>query len=122
MLPEVVKVRLWNLALRMNPQTATYGIRIGATTPDGADTFTNYKLLRVTYRELTNAEMQMANATLADVYRVWVVYQADLDQAKAPAPKPLFTLTFADGTTWVVERTTQVAMNQAHECLCRKAH
>src|SRR6185437_14088704 len=122
MYPEVVKYRLWNLALRMNPQAAVYGVRTSTTQPDGTDTFTSYNLTRVTYRELTNAEMNLAQATFADLWRVWVIYQPDLDQSRAPSPVPLYTLTFGDGTSWIIERVTQTGMNQAYECMCRQAH
>lgn len=128
MIPQVLKYRLWNLALRMNPQQGTLNVRTSiagntAATDDGPDTFTSYSLLRVTYTDdLTSAELAVTQATIADVWRSFMLYQVDLDQAGAPQPVPLQTLTFADGTTWVIEKVTGTALNQAWRCLARKAH
>ncbi len=119
MLPEVVKYRIWNLALRMNPQTAVYGVRQAAAAPNEADTFVTYNLLRVTYSELTSGQLLLAKATLADDFRIWTIYQVDLDQANAPPPQRTYELTVEDGTTWVIEKVGTTAMNQAFPCWCR---
>src|SRR5690242_19327461 len=104
MVPEVVKWRVWNLALRENPQQATYAPRVSATTASGSDTFpTTYNLLRVTYRPSTQDQLTLAGATLADQYAVWVICQVDLDQANAPAPQLTYELTIS-GQTWTIEK------------------
>lgn len=119
MVPEVVKYRIWALALRQNPQTATYAPRVSSTTASGSDTFpTTYNLLRVTYRPSTLDELALVGATLADQYAVWVICQVDLDQAGAPTPQLTYELTI-NGATWVIEKVDSVSMNQAYECLSR---
>lgn len=125
---ETVKQDLWQMALELDYQPATFSTRQSiagntAATDDGADTTTDYSLFRVTYTDdLTSAELNV-QATIADVTRLFVIYQADLDQAGAPQPVPLQTLAFArDGTTWVIVRVWGTAMNQAWRCLCYKAH
>lgn len=124
----ILKQKLYRLALRMNPQPATFNIRTAiagnsSATDDGADTFTAYSLNRVTYTDdLTSAEMLVAQSNLADVWRSFMLYQADLDQARAPQPVPLHTLSFSDGTTWLIERVNGTALNQAWRCLARKEH
>lgn len=126
--PAIVKYRLWKLARRMDAQPATYTTRTAiaansGATDDGADGGTPYGLLRVTYTDdLTSAEMSVRDASIADVWRLWIIYQADLDQASAPRPVPLQTLAFPDGTSWIIERVSGTAMNQAWRCLSRKMH
>jgi hypothetical protein len=128
MLPQRIRYRLWNLALRLNPQPATYGVRTAASAGPGAtDTFTFYNLLRVTYRELTLQELALRKAEVNDTFRVYVIYQADLDQAGiqvgmptgAPLPAMTYTLAFSDGSTWTIESVKGVAVQQAWECTCR---
>src|SRR6185312_5727193 len=108
MYPQIVKYRLWNLALRMNPQAAVYGVRTVATAPGEADTFTDYNLLRVTYRELTNDELIIASLDVSDQAKMWTIYQVDLDLSGAPVPAISYELTFADGTKWIIERVKTV--------------
>jgi len=105
----------------MNPQTATYGVRTAATTASGADTFTNYDLQRLVYRELTQAEAAMAGVTLADQWKVWTITQVDLDQASAPPPQATYQLTIQDGTLWEIEKVYINVILQAYECTCRLA-
>lgn len=120
MLPEVVKYRLWNLALRMNPQQPIYAPRVSASAPGTPDTFpAQYQLLRVTYRELTLDELTFMQASVNDQYRVWIITQVDLDQSGAPPPAMTYTLTFPDGSVWTIERVMNNCMNQAFECFCR---
>lgn len=126
--PSVIKQKLWSLALKLDYQPATFSTRKSiagntAATDDGADGSNPYNLFRVTYTDdLTSAELNV-QATIADVTRLWVIYQADLDQAGAPQPVPFQTLTFPrDNTTWVIVRVFGTAMNQAWRCLCYKAH
>ena len=129
MLPQIVRYRIWDLALRMNPQTATYSARVSTPTPGGTDTFWSYGLQRLVYRELNSDEIQMAGITLDDVYKVWTICQVDLDNATplsanvgtmpAPTPQISYELTIQDNTKWTIRRVTAVAMNQAFECLCQ---
>ena len=130
---QVVKYRIWNLALRMNPQQATYSSRTLATTPAGKDTFTRWVLTRVVYQPLNKSEEAMVagNATLADVTKKWVITQVDLEQAititpddagqPALPPQIGFELAFDDGTTWVIRKVNIAPIGQAFECYCAQA-
>lgn len=121
MLPQVVKYRIWNLALRMNAQMATYSARTVSIATGGADSLKAYSLLRVTYDEPSNDEIAMVGGTFGDVYAYWTICQVDLDLSGAPAPNIGFELTFSDGTTWIVRNVKQLAMRQAFRCLCQQA-
>lgn len=125
---QLVKYRIWRMALRMNPQPATFQARMSlagnsGTADDGIDGSTSYNLNRVTSTdELTSAELAITQAAVGETTRLWIVYQVDLDQADAPQPVPLQSLTFSDGTTWIIQKVSGTAMNQAWRCLSFKAH
>ena len=120
MIPQVAKSRVWTMALRKNPQTATYNVRVSATTPSGSDTFTAYSLLRVTYDPQKQDQFFASGVGLADQYRTWVIYQMDLDNAGAPAPQKDYELVI-NGNTWVIESIDTAVMDQTFHCRCRLA-
>lgn len=116
----LLKAKLYRLALRIHPQKATYGVRVSATTPGGADTFTNYNLFRVTAPQPAQDELTLGGVVVPTRTQTWTVYQADLDQAGAPQPMPTYTLTIqATGEVWEIEGVSGLAMNSAWQCRCR---
>lgn len=96
MYPQSAAVRVYQRALRMNPQTVTLLTRTSTSTPGGSDTYTAYTLYRATFRDLTLDERTMLGMTLADVAKVWTLYHLDLVQASAPDPQ--LTYAIADQT------------------------
>lgn len=127
MIPQVVKYQVWNLALQMNPQPAIYLTRVPTETPSpgGSDSQSVYSLLRVTYDDLNRDEIAMAGATLEDALYVFVIYQVDLDNSNAPAPKISYQLSFSSGpfagTTWTMVKVPPITLNAAFRCVCQQA-
>lgn len=120
MYPQVVKYRLWQMALRMDAQSAVYKVRQAASSVGTADSFESYQLLRVVYQPPTVAELNFAQATLADQYGKWTILTPDLDQAQAPVPQVTYELVIGSNT-WIIERINNTCLMQAFECLCRLA-
>lgn len=120
MIPEVIKYRLWNLALRKNPQTATYKIRASSSTVGTADTFTSYNLLRVCYQPPKLDQLTFLRAMPGTQYATWTILQVDLDNSGAPNPAISYQLVI-NGQTWIIENVTLTVELQGFECLCRLA-
>lgn len=130
MVPEVVKWRIWNLALRMNPQQAIYNTRVASGTVGVPDTFISYQLQRLVYRPAKWYELQLLDAEVSDQYQVWTITAVDLETATplppadasppAPIPQASWTLTI-NGQTWIIVKVTPQNMNQSYECMCNLA-
>lgn len=110
--------RLYDLALRSDPQPATYNVRVESSTNYEPDTFNSYQLTRVTYRPPTQQELLLAQATVNDVFIVWVITVYDLNLVKAPPPQATYEI-IVNGQTWIIERTTNTDLLQSWECFCR---
>lgn len=116
--PYVVKYRIWDRALRQNPQAATYQVRTSSASPNGPDTFKSYSLTRVVYDPQTRDQFFSGPVGLADQYRTWTIYQVDLDVADAPAPQLTYELVIGSNT-WIIENIQTAHMDQAFLCRCR---
>src|SRR6185437_10657751 len=109
MLPQVIKYRLWAMALRMNPQQGTLNVRTAASTVGNADSFTSYNLLRLVYKPPTLEQLRFVSVDLGTQYGVWTILTVDLSQANAAPPALNWELVI-NGQTWIIEKIDLTAM------------
>lgn len=115
MLSSSAQLRLYNLALRMNPQQGTFYSRVapGLTPATGG-----YTLYRATFKEVDRSVTQPG--ALRKTVGEWTFYALDLGQAGAPNPKIDDRWVDASGQGWTLKHVRTVVMGACFICECTK--